>query len=352
MLDIDEIIGKYKKLNPFESFFKYLFINGISYDEIDFHSKAIQRLLVPDPDRSKEEIIAVMQRFTASLAANRSVPTSEMIPEGRTVYIQQFPRYMGEPLHDHCDAVEINFVLHGELIQIINGNTLNLGKGDVCLIAPGVSHITRTYGDDSVVLSVFCYSDQLQSLICEYDSVLVSFLKKIVYSRKYLPYVICQTGFDPFIVYLLADMEERQTSRQPLSDGYLLSGLRTLILRLVMNGSDRMVSGTEIDKHDADILNLMDYIRLNVATVSLESLSESFHYTPTYLSALIKAKYGKNFKDIVAELKLERSMQLLKTTDYDISRVAELAGYSDKSYFHRVFKQTIGLTPAAYRAKG
>ena len=352
MIDVEEIIAKYKELSPFERFFKYLFIHGISYDDIDFQSKAIQRLLVSEQqDWPKEKNIAFMQRFTALLASNQSIPTAELIPEGRTVYIQPFPRYMGDPIHSHCDAMEINFVLQGELIQIVGGHTLNLSRGDVCFVAPGVSHITRTYGDDSVVLSLFVYSHRVPALICEFDCMLDAFLKKIAYSRNVVPYVIVSDVLDASLVYLIADLAEKQTQRHPLTDLCLLSGLKGLILRVMMHDGDRMMSGSDIDRHDADIRNLMDYIRLNVSTVSLESLSETFHYSPTYLSALIKAKYGSNFKDIVARLKLERAVQLLETTDYNVSTIANLAGYTDKSYFHRAFKKTYGLTPLEYRGR-
>ena len=103
----------------------------------------------------------------------------------------------------------------------------------------------------------------------------MSFLKKIVYSRKVWPYVVCKTGGDEELISLIAELEQTQADPHPLTDVRLRNGLETLILRLLICHGDRISSGTDIDKQGAEILTLLDYIRLNVATVSLESLSVS-----------------------------------------------------------------------------
>jgi YesN/AraC family two-component response regulator len=42
-------------------------------------------------------------------------------------------------------------------------------------------------------------------------------------------------------------------------------------------------------------------------------------------------------------------MELMLSTDFSIKEIAEAVGYSDLSYFHRVFKKYHGITPKAQR---
>ena len=45
----------------------------------------------------------------------------------------------------------------------------------------------------------------------------------------------------------------------------------------------------------------------------------------------------------------EEAKQLLENTTMPVEEISEQAGYSDASFFRRLFKRLTGLTPAHYR---
>jgi len=53
----------------------------------------------------------------------------------------------------------------------------------------------------------------------------------------------------------------------------------------------------------------------------------------------------------VHTLRLEESKHTLETTDLPIEAVANEAGYEDASFFGRLFRRKVGLTPAQYRKR-
>ncbi|HZD25810.1 MAG TPA: helix-turn-helix domain-containing protein, partial [Alphaproteobacteria bacterium] len=55
--------------------------------------------------------------------------------------------------------------------------------------------------------------------------------------------------------------------------------------------------------------------------------------------------------DYVQALRVEEAKQLLETTDLPIEAVAEEVGYEDSSFFRRLFRRKVGLTPHAYRLR-
>ncbi|MDE6807985.1 MAG: helix-turn-helix transcriptional regulator, partial [Prevotella sp.] len=53
----------------------------------------------------------------------------------------------------------------------------------------------------------------------------------------------------------------------------------------------------------------------------------------------------------VTQRKMERAEVMLVTTDLPVNRIADLLGYDDNSYFNRLFRKHIGITPQQYRSR-
>jgi transcriptional regulator GlxA family with amidase domain len=55
--------------------------------------------------------------------------------------------------------------------------------------------------------------------------------------------------------------------------------------------------------------------------------------------------------DYVQALRLEEAKQMLETGDQSIEAVANEVGYEDASFFNRLFRRKVGMTPAQYRLR-
>jgi transcriptional regulator GlxA family with amidase domain len=55
--------------------------------------------------------------------------------------------------------------------------------------------------------------------------------------------------------------------------------------------------------------------------------------------------------DYVHTLRLEEAKHLLETTDMPVELVALEVGYQDASFFGRLFRRRVALTPAKYRKR-
>jgi transcriptional regulator GlxA family with amidase domain len=53
----------------------------------------------------------------------------------------------------------------------------------------------------------------------------------------------------------------------------------------------------------------------------------------------------------VHTLRLEESKHVLESTELPIDAVANQVGYEDASFFGRLFRRKVGLTPAQYRKR-
>ena len=59
---------------------------------------------------------------------------------------------------------------------------------------------------------------------------------------------------------------------------------------------------------------------------------------------------GQSFSELLLDLRLKKSMELLRLTDMRINDIAAKAGYNDVSYFISIFKKCTGVTPKEWRS--
>ena len=97
------------------------------------------------------------------------------------------------------------------------------------------------------------------------------------------------------------------------------------------------------------IREAQEYIKNNVATVTLQSTANQFNVSYAHLSRLFKKNCKMNFSEYVADIKLDLAAQLLKETNKNISEIATDLGYNSPSYFLTRFKERYGVTPSVYR---
>ncbi len=85
--------------------------------------------------------------------------------------------------------------------------------------------------------------------------------------------------------------------------------------------------------------------------LSLEEVSEHVFLNHAYFSRLFKQLTGQNFSDYLTNIRIKKSIELLKENKYKTYEISEKVGYKSSKYFSRVFKQITGYTPREYCRK-
>ena len=85
------------------------------------------------------------------------------------------------------------------------------------------------------------------------------------------------------------------------------------------------------------------------AEMSLEKLCLHLHISPSYLSMVLKKETRKTFHQLLTELRMDRALTLLSTTEMRTAEIAEQVGLPDPSYFSYCFKKFFGYPPSQAR---
>ena len=107
---------------------------------------------------------------------------------------------------------------------------------------------------------------------------------------------------------------------------------------------------TQPRQEDTTVHNMLDYLEDNYSRqLTLYDVAEHLHMNYSYLSAYISPNTGKHFSEHLNDTRIRHAKELLDTTDKSISFISEAIGYTDQSYFGKMFKKSVGLTPLQYR---
>jgi len=103
-------------------------------------------------------------------------------------------------------------------------------------------------------------------------------------------------------------------------------------------------------KHRDIILKAMSYIRKNFTEkITLEEVAAEVSLSPTYFSRIFKEEAGQSFKSFLNNLRITEAKNMLRETDITLIEIASQVGFEDQSYFSRVFRNIVGVSPGRYR---
>lgn len=71
--------------------------------------------------------------------------------------------------------------------------------------------------------------------------------------------------------------------------------------------------------------------------------------SPSHFSRVVKQTFGQSFTDLLARMRVDRARELLSRTDKSLIQICLDCGFSDPSYFTKVFRKFAGKTPGEYR---
>ena len=102
---------------------------------------------------------------------------------------------------------------------------------------------------------------------------------------------------------------------------------------------------------DQRLSEVMEFLMLNFKEdISLEKIAGIAGMNKTAFCRFFKQHTGKSFITYLNELRINYSCKLLKEvhSNYSISKSCFASGFNSLSYYNRIFKKTIGLTPSEY----
>lgn len=244
------------------------------------------------------------------------------------------------PSHVHKET-EILMIKQGNLKFNIQGECFTLNEDDIIIINSNVVHDSLADFMETHYILQFNFS----SIIDSGDSDRTLFY---IYKTPYLIFRKNEPYYDELRSYIL-NIYNHNTE-----DAYSLDYIKGYFYQLfgffkkvgILDTTNADFSSKSAQK----ILDITKYINENYASgITLESLSRDFYLNPSYLCRAFKKYTSMSITEYLNHIRVKKAELLLATTKESVTTIAQMVGFSTQSYFNRVFKGIMSVTPAAYR---
>lgn len=134
-----------------------------------------------------------------------------------------------------------------------------------------------------------------------------------------------------------------------LSRGESIDDLCYLLQDVVESFMSAMFN--QLDKGNPYVRRALGYMSEHFSeALTLEIVAKEVGLSTSYFSALFHQVVGVSFREHLCRIRVEESKQLLLSTDYSLTDIALAVGFADQSYFCKVFKRIVGMTPGKFRS--
>jgi AraC-like DNA-binding protein len=95
------------------------------------------------------------------------------------------------------------------------------------------------------------------------------------------------------------------------------------------------------------------YVQKNYSQrIYSDALARLCGLSPTYFSKAFRQRFNMSFQEFLLRYRIANACALLSNPRACISDVAYSAGFTDPSYFTRMFRRYVGVSPSEYVAPG
>ncbi len=273
-----------------------------------------------------------------------------LLKNGELIHIRTNTRFIHFPKHRH-NYVEVIYMVQGATTHIVDGEQILLNEGEFLFLNQNSTHENLPAKKNDIAVNFVIlpeFFDKSFSILINENSFIKDFLISCLNPKNQKA---------QFLHFKVSEIQPVRNLAENLIwsfiNGQLMqhSIIQTTMGLLLLELSNYMDLVT-IKKDDYDnklLLKVLNYIEKNYSTASLQDLAKEYNYQVYWFSKEIKKLTGKTFIELLQEKRLNQSCYYLENTSMPIEAIGNLVGYSNISYFYRIFKDTFSMSPREYR---
>lgn len=339
---LDEFIQKEKK-NP--TIFGHYINSYMSNLEVDPNNKELVDIV--HYFSSPEDFLPLYQNIEFKNGLTIEVRCEMIDEKDKSIGITR-----RESLFHNHDFFEIIYVYKGVCETIIDKDSISLSEGQICLFNLQAVHKLIIPNEEAVVFNILIGKELLNDTflyLFKNTSFVTSFFLHSIYSIPSIkPYSIVPLN-DSCSFYLQKLILEF-VDKKSLYTQLMQSNFTSLLLEITRIIEEESNNETQ-SNNEIEIDKILNYINENYQTVTLNDLADHFGYSNRTMIRYLKKYTQSTFSTILRECKLTNALNLLLHTEYSIDQIAEMTGFSDRSYFDKVFKENYKISANLYRKK-
>lgn len=278
---------------------------------------------------------------------NAAVTTCGITLLVHTVSSTQGGSVRGKAYYQHRHpAFEVHYVAAGQCKAICNGKSYTLQNESILLVPPGAYHDVLLADKQTVRLSI-SFSLKKGAQTDSKTDALYNIFDRIA------PITADLRDSEPKRILTrmlqLLDSPDNDTYR----NDKLLALCNNLLLELIPYITDISTNSRfmQTDEKTEDVsFKIDDFLGTNFMYNNAKSrMASELYISPRQLQRIIQKNYGMSYRQKLSETRVQIAIDLLRNTDMQIHKIAEILGYSCSANFSAFMKRATGKTPSQIR---
>lgn len=246
------------------------------------------------------------------------------------------------------DEIEIIYITNGSINLTINHNKFTGKPGDIFIVNSGEMH--EIYGCNTPL--------KYTAFVFDFD--MLSFRKDDFAQQNYIDPVL--SGKIQFFnnvknsekaFKLLEYINEINTQKNTCYSLFTKAILMQFFALLIEQNQVTFIHEDSVNDEKKQLLKkIVIYINENYTEqITLKEISGNFNMSHKYFCRFFKNNFNKTFIEYLNDVRIENSTRLLSENNITVTEAAISCGFSNMSYFTRIFKKKTGYTPSQYKNK-
>lgn len=228
---------------------------------------------------------------------------------------------------------ELTYVDRGVLHSIVEDKHYVLNQGEAMFY--GANQYHRQYAEEDQKV---CFATISFSIEFRFASYLLHTVFKFDNEKAAL------------VSEILREYEDQRAYSEDLMQCYIKQ-LIILILRSSAEACDHANLNSFVTQHTHNLIidQALEFISNHIdGKIYISDIAKELNVSVSYLTALFKRYVKMTFSEYVMHVKLERSKDLIRQGEHNLTEIASLLGFSTIHYFSRQFKNKFGHTATEY----
>ena len=246
-------------------------------------------------------------------------------------------------LHYH-DYYEVFIMMSGTAIHDINGEDKLLNENSLILIRPNDTHTYKSYQDGKFSFINLAFKKEIFENLFLYLGDCIS--KEDLISSKMPPTIILSKRDKENLLSRFGRLNilDWENHREQIINMKLL-----LVDIFAKYFTSKNIEVSSIPPNLEKLVKKMN--NKEYFYVGIDKMVELSGYSREHLSRLMRKHYNTSITEFINNLRINYACNMLINSNIDILSICYDAGFLNLSWFYKVFKKNIGITPSEFREK-
>lgn len=228
---------------------------------------------------------------------------------------------------------ELTYVDTGVLNTKVEDNQYELKQGQLIFYGPNQYHEQNSTSDNSVCFMTITF-------YMEFDN--VNFLTDKIFNIN--------TELKHILEKILSEYNNNLVYTEDLIIGYLKEFIIKLIRSVKLeNTLNHLDTDIQNNIENSIVNKTVSYIENNIdKKLTIPLIASTIPISASYLSRTFKKHMNTTIVEYINTYKLHKGKELIRTSKYNFTQIANMLGYNSVHYFSKQFKKYFGVSPTNY----